>query len=174
MIALCLSLYDWAKFRRTKGAVKLHLRLDHDGYLLCFSLVTDGTVADVKAAQHMDGAPDTIVMDDRGYNDDRLFAQWTDAGVYFVTRMKGSALFEMVEEHAVSQNRNIVKDQTIRLAGTGAPGKCPHLLRLGEAIRENTGDTLLFLTNHHSLGASTIAALYKNRWQIKLFVKALK
>jgi len=95
--------------------------LDHDSYLPCFGLVTDGRVADVKAAWHIAFAPGTIVVDDRGYNDYRLFAEWTDAGVYVVTRMKDNALFEVVEEHAVPQNRNIVNDQTIRLTGTGAP-----------------------------------------------------
>jgi hypothetical protein len=132
VIDLCLSMYDWAKFRRTKGAVKLHLVLDHDGDLPCFGIVTDGTVADVKAAHHMHCAPDTIVVDDRGYHDDRLFAKWMDAGVYFVPRMKANALFERVEEHAVPQNRNIVKDQTLRLIGTGAHDTCPHLLRRGD------------------------------------------
>jgi hypothetical protein len=174
VIDLCLSLYDWAKFRRAKGAVKLHLVLDHDGYLPCFGIITDGKVADVKAAHQMHFAPDTIVVDDRGYNDYRLFAQWTQAGVYFVTRMKDNALFHVVEERAVPQHRNILKDQTIRLVGTGAQEKCPHLLRRVEAIREDTGGTLVFITNHHALGASTIAAIYKDRWQIELFFKALK
>ncbi len=174
VIDLCLSLYDWAKFRRTKGAVKLHLVLDHDGYLPCFGIITDGKVADVKAAHQMHFAPDTIVVDDRGYNDYRLFAKWTEASVYFVTRMKDNTLFEVVEEHAVPQNRNILKDQTIRLTGTGAQEKCPHLLRRVEAVREDTGGILVFITNHHGLGASTIAAIYKDRWQIELFFKALK
>ena len=174
VIDLCLSMYDWAKFRRTKGAVKLHLVLDHEGYLPCFGIITDGKVADVKAAHQMHFAPDTIVVDDRGYNDYRLFAKWTDAGVYFVTRMKDNALFEVVEEREVPQNRNILKDQTIRLTGTGAQNKCPHLLRRIEAIREDTGDILVFITNHHGLGASTIGAIYKDRWQIELFFKALK
>ena len=174
VIDLCLSLYDWAKFRRTKGAVKLHLVLDHDGYLPCFGIITDGKVADVKAAYQMHFAPDTIVVDDRGYNDYRLFAKWTDAGVYFVTRMKDNTLFEVVEDHVVPQNRNILKDQTIRLTGVGAQDKCPHLLRRVEAIREDTGGILVFVTNHHDLGASTIAAIYKDRWQIELFFKALK
>jgi IS4 transposase len=167
-------MYDWAKYRRTKGAVKLHLVLDHDGYLPCFGLVTDGKVADVKAAWQIAFAPGTIVVDDRGYNDYRLFAEWTDSGVFFVTHMKGNAQFEVVEEREPPQNRNILKDQTIRLTGTGAPEKCPHLLRRVEAIREDTGDILIFLTNHHSLGASTIAVIYKDRWQIELFFKALK
>jgi hypothetical protein len=174
VIDLCLSMYDWAKFRRTKGAVKLHLVLDHDGYLPCFGIITDGKVADVKAAHQMHFAPDTIVVDDRGYNDYRLFAKWTDDGVYFVTRMKDNTLFEVVEEHVVPQNRNILKDQTIRLTGVGAQDKCPHLLRRVEVVREDTGGILVFLTNHHGLGASTIAAIYKDRWQIELFFKALK
>lgn len=174
VIDLCLSMYDWAKFRRTKGAVKLHLVLDHDGYLPCFGLITDGKVADVKAAHQIHFAPDTIVVDDRGYNDYRLFAKWTDASVYFVTRMKDNALFEVVEERTPPRNRGVLKDQIIRLTGTGAEGKCPHLLRRVEAIREDTGDLLVFLTNHHTLGASTIAAIYKDRWQIELFFKALK
>lgn len=174
VIDLCLSMYDWAKFRTTKGAVKLHLVLDHDGYLPCFGLITDGKVADVKAAHQMHFAPNTIVVDDRGYNDYRLFAKWTEGGVYFVTRMKDNTLFEVVEEHPVPQNRNILKDQTIRLTGVGAQDKCPHLLRRVEAVREDTGGILVFITNHHGLGASTIAAIYKDRWQIELFFKALK
>ena len=174
VIDLCLSMYDWAKFQRTKGAVKLHLVLDHDGYLPCFGLITDGKVADVKAAWQIDFAPGTIVVDDRGYNDYRLFADWTESGVYFVTRMKDNALFDVVEEREPPQNRNIVKDQIIRLTGSGAQEKCPHLLRRVEAIREDTGETLVFLTNHLGLGASTIAAIYKDRWQIELFFKAIK
>ena len=174
VIDLCLSMYDWAKFRRTKGAVKLHLVLDHDGYLPCFGIITDGKVHDVKAAHQIGFAPGTIVVDDRGYNDYRLFAKWTDASIFFVTRMKDNALFEVVEEREVPKNRNILRDQTIRLTGTGAQEKCPHLLRRIEALREDTGEVLVFLTNHHGLGASTIAAIYKDRWQIELFFKALK
>jgi len=174
VIDLCLSMVDWAQFRRTKGAVKLHLVLDHDGYLPCFGLITEGKVHDVRAAHQIQFAPGTVVVDDRGYNDYRLFAKWTETGVYFVTRMKDNARFEVIEEHAVPQNRNILKDQTIRLTGTGAQDKCPHLLRRVEAVREDTGGILVFLTNHHGLGASTIAAIYKDRWQIELFFKALK
>lgn len=174
MIDLCLSMYDWAKFRRTKGAVKLHLVLDHDGYLPCYGLITDGKVAEVKAAHRMHFAPGTVVVDDRGYNDYRLFARWTDGGIYFVTRMKDNALFEVIEEHEVPKNRNILEDQTIRLSGAGAQDKCAHRLRRIEAIRDDTGATRVFLTNHHGLGTGTVAAIYKDRWQIELFFKALK
>lgn len=174
VIDLCLSMYDWARFRRTKGAVKLHLVLDHDGYLPCFGIITDGKVHDVKAAHQIGFAPGTIVVDDRGYNDYRLFAKWTDAQVYFVTRMKDNALFEVLETRQPPQHRGILRDQTIRLTGVGAQDKCPHLLRRIEALRQDTGEVLVFLTNHHGLGASTIAAIYKDRWQIELFFKALK
>lgn len=174
VIDLCLSMYDWAKFRRTKGAVKLHLVLDHDGYLPCFGIITDGKVHDVKAAHQIGFAPGTIVVDDRGYNDYRLFAKWTDAQIFFVTRMKDNALFEVVDEREPPKNRKILADQTIRLTGVGAPEKCPHLLRRIEAVRDDTGEVLVFLTNHHALGASTVAAIYKDRWQIELFFKALK
>ncbi len=174
VIDLCLSVFDWAKFRRTKGAVKLHLVLDHDGYLPCYGVITEGSVHDVKVAWRIPFPAGTVVVDDRGYNDYRLFAYWTDSGVFFVTRMKDNALYEVVEEHAVPQNRNILRDQTIRLTGAGAQDKCPHLLRRVEAVREDTGETLVFLTNHHGLGASTVAAIYKDRWQVELFFKALK
>jgi len=174
VIDLCLSMYDWARFRRTKGAVKLHLVLDHDGYLPCFGIITEGSVHDVKVAQQIHFAPGTIVVDDRGYNDYRLFAKWTEAGVFFVTRMKDNAQFEVIEEREPPQNRRILRDQTIELSGAGAQEKCPHRLRRIEAVREDTGETLVFLTNYHGLGASTIAAIYKDRWAVELFFKALK
>ena len=136
VIDLCLSMYDWAKFRRTKGAVKLHLVLDHDGYLPCFGIITEGSVHDVKVAQQIHFAPGTIVVDDRGYNDYRLFAKWTEAGVFFVTRMKDNAQFEVIEEREPPQNRRILRDQTIELSGAGAQEKCPHQLRRIEAVRE--------------------------------------
>jgi hypothetical protein len=173
-IDLCLSMYDWAKFCRTKGAVKLHLVLDHDGYLPCFGIITDGKVPDVEAARQIGFARGTIVVDDRGYNDYRLFARWTESGVFFVTRMLANAKFEVLEEREPPRHRNILRDQIIRLTGVGAPEKCPHVLRRIEAVREDTGEVLVFLTNHLSLGASTIAAIYKDRWQIELFFKALK
>jgi hypothetical protein len=92
IIDLCIKLFDWAKFRRTKGAIKLHLVLDHEGYLPSFGVITEGKVSDVKVAHQLSFDPGTVVVDDRGYNDYRLFAKWTEGGVYFVTRMKDNAL----------------------------------------------------------------------------------
>ena len=173
-IDLCLSLYDWAKFRRTKGAVKLHLILDHDGYLLSFAVITDGKVSDVKVAHTLKFDPGTIVVYDRGYNDYLLFGNWTEQGIYFVTRMKDNALFEVVEEKPIPSNRHILKDQIIRLTGLKAEGRCPHLLRRVEFYDEGKKTLLVFLTNNFKLGSTTIAAIYKDRWQIELFFKALK
>ena len=173
VIDLSLSLYDWAKYQHAKGAVKLHLVLDHDGYLPCFGVVTDGKVHDVKVAQGIAFTPGTIVVDDRGYNDYRLFAKWTAQGAFFVTRMKDNAQFEMLQEHQASENSLILGDQTIRLSGARAQDKCPNPLRRIEAVREDTGDILVFLTNNFGLSASTIAAIYKDRWQIELLFDCL-
>lgn len=117
--------------------------------------------------------PPGTIVDNRGYNDYRQFARWTEAGVFFVARLKDNALFEVVEEPPIPEYRNILKDQTIRLTGVGATEKCPHLLRRVEAVREDTGGIPVFLTNHHGLGGSTIVAIYKDRGQIELFFQTL-
>jgi len=175
VIELCASVFDWAKFRRTKGAVKLHLVLDHDGYLPTFAVITEGRKHEVKVAQaalHFD--PGSIVVMDRGYNDYTLLGLWTEEGVFFVTRMKDNAVYDVVEEREVPQHRNILKDQIVRLTGVGAEEKCPHPLRRVEVLNPETGEVFVFLTNNRKLCATTIAALYKERWQIELFFKTLK
>jgi hypothetical protein len=98
IIDLSVTLFDWAKFRRTKGAIKLHLVLDHDGYLPSFALITEGRISDVKIAHHLKFDPGTIVVYDRGYNDFELFGKWTAQGVFFVTRMKENTLYQVVGE----------------------------------------------------------------------------
>lgn len=173
-IDLCLSMYDWAKFTRTKGAVKLHLVLDHDGYLPSFALITDGKVSDVEIARRIEFAPGTIVVEDRGYTDYELYARWTETGVFFVSRLRDNAVFEVLQEREVAPEGIILKDQIIQLSSPHARERCVHLLRRVEAVREDTGEVLVFLTNHHRLAADTIAAIYKERWQIELFFKALK
>jgi hypothetical protein len=173
-IDLCLEMFDWARFRRTKGAIKLHLLLDHDGYLPSFAIITEGNVSDVKVAHQFHFEPGTIVVDDRGYNDYSLWGKWTSQGVYFVTRMKDNALYEVVGETSVPQNRHVLKDELIELRGTKAIEKCPYPLRRIEVEDPETGDILVFLTNHLELGATTIAAIYKDRWEIETFFKALK
>jgi Transposase DDE domain/Domain of unknown function (DUF4372) len=173
-IDLCVSMYDWARFRRTKGAVKLHLVLDHDGYLPRFAVITHGRVHDVAVAQQIDFDAGTIVVDDRGYTDYKLYAKWTEAGVFFVSRMRDNAVFEVIEERQVPEQGHIIKDQVIRFSGKYSREKCPHLLRRVEALRADTGEVLVFVSNHQRLAAKTIAAVFKDRWQIELFFKALK
>jgi len=174
VIDLCLSMYDWAKFRRTKGAVKLHLVLDHDGYLPSFAVITDGKAHEVKVAYLFEFDSGTIVVDDRGYNDYHLFAKWTSEEVFFVTRQKDNAIYTVIEERAVPKNRSVLKDEIILFTGIGAAEKCPYPMRRIEYYHAEKDETLVFLTNNLKLGATTIAAIYKDRWQIESFFKALK
>jgi hypothetical protein len=174
IIDLSVTLFDWAKFRRTKGAIKLHLLLDHDGYLPFFAWITEGKRSDVKIARGLEFPPGTILVYDRGYNDYSLFGQWTAQGVFFVTRMKDKALYEVVGERDVPQNRNILKDELIQLTGPQAEEKCPYPLRRIEVYVPETDEVLVFLTNHLDFGATTVAAIYKDRWQIEIFFKIIK
>ncbi len=173
-IDLSVTLFDWAKFRRTKGAIKLHLVLDHDGYLPSFALITEGKTSDVKIAHHLRFDPGTIVVYDRGYNDFELFGKWSAQGVFFVTRMKENTLYAAVGERTPSPHRNILKDELIELNGYQAQEKCPFPLRRLEFYNAEKKETLVFLTNQLDLNAQTIAAIYKDRWQIEIFFKALK
>ena len=173
-IDLCLSMYDWARFMRTKGAVKLHLVLDHDGYLPKFAVITDGKVSDVEVARQLHFEPGTIVVEDRGYTDYALYAQWTDAGVYFVSRLRANAKFEVLEQRELPPGGAILGDQIIRLTDKYARKNCRHLLRRVVTLHEETGEILQFVTNHCKLAAGSIGAIYRDRWQIELFFKALK
>ena len=173
-IDLSVTLFDWAKFRRTKGAIKLHLLLDHDGYLPTFAVITQGKVADIKVVPEFSFAPGTIVVDDRGYTGYELWGQWTARGVYFVSRIKQNAVYEAVGERPVPQNRYILRDEAIELRGFKAQDKCPYPLRLIEVYDPETREIWVFITNNHDLGATTIAAIYKDRWQIETFFRALK
>jgi len=173
-IDLCLSMYDWARFRRTKGAVKLHLLLDHQGCLPCWALITDGKTHDVRAARLLNFAPGTIVAVDRGYVDYALFAKWTQAGVWFVTRAKDNMDYRVVKRRSVAERGNVIKDEEIVLKGFYARQKCPHRLRRIVVWDEQNEREIVLLTNHMHFAASTVARIYKDRWQIELFFKAIK
>jgi hypothetical protein len=173
-ISLCLSLFPWAKFRRTKGAVKLHLLLDHDGYLPTFAYISNGKKHDVTIARKVPLSPYSIVAMDRGYNDYRLFAYWTENQIFFVTRLKDNADYTVIKERQVPFNRNILADQLIEFNGYEARKKCPHALRKVVVWDKEQNREIVLLTNHLEFGATTISAIYKDRWQIELFFKALK
>jgi IS4 transposase len=173
-ISLCLSLFPWAKFRRTKGAVKLHLLLDHDGYLPTYAYISNGKKHDVTIARQVPLSPYSIVAMDRGYNDYQLFAYWTENQIFFVTRLKDNADYTVVEKRSVPANRNILADELIRFNGYHAQKRCPHILRKVVVWDKDQSREIVLLTNHLEFGSTTISAIYKDRWQIELFFKALK
>jgi hypothetical protein len=173
-IALCLSLFPWAEFRRTKGAVKLHLLLDHEGYFPAYAYISNGKKHDVTIARKVPLPPGSIVTMDRGYNDYKLFAAWTGNGIYFVTRMKDNADYRVVEERTIPITGNVLRDQLVQFNGFYAQRNCPHILRRVVAWDEKNEREVVLLTNHLKFSANTLSAIYKDRWQIELFFKALK
>jgi len=171
---LCLSMFPWAKFRTTKGAVKLHLLLDHDGYLPVFAQLTTGNIHEVNVAHKLSFPKGSIVAVDRGFTDYKLFAKWCRDGVYFVTRMKRNAGFEIVEHREPPKGHNIIMDNIVKLTGFYSAKDCPFLLRHVIVYDPDKDEEIVLLTNHLDFGASTISAIYKDRWQIEIFFKALK
>jgi hypothetical protein len=173
VIDLSLSLFDWAHFRRTKGAVKVHMLLDHDGYLPSFAVVTEGKTSDIKVARRLRFERGTVVVMDRGYIDYEWFVQLTHQGVYFVTRLKDKASFEVIENKPVLPGTNVRKDQIIFFRSKATPDG-EHFFRIVEIWDEEKERSFTFLTNHLSFAATTIAAIYKDRWAVELFFKAIK
>lgn len=174
VIDLAVSLFDWAKFCRTKGAIKLHLLLDHDGYLPSFAVVTEGKTSELKVARTLEFEPGTILVIDRGYIDYDWFARLTRQEVYFVTRMKENAVYVVKKEFQVPQNRNVLKDQLIWFPSQAKAGEEPCLFRRVEIWDPDKQEAIVFLTNLLGFGATTIAAIFKDRWQVELFFKAIK
>jgi hypothetical protein len=173
-IELCLKVFDWAHYKRAKGAVKVHTLLDHQGYLPCWAYISDGKVGDIVAARLLDLVAGAIVVMDRGYNDFSLFGSWCARGIYFVTRMKEGTQYEVVESRESPKGSNVLSDETIRLTGKDADKKCPSLLRRVVVWDEKKEREIVLLTNIFRLSARTIGDIYKDRWQIELFFKALK
>ncbi|PIW59553.1 MAG: IS4 family transposase [Candidatus Omnitrophica bacterium CG12_big_fil_rev_8_21_14_0_65_50_5] len=172
-IDLCLSLYDWAKFRTTKGAVKLHVKLNHAGYLPTFMVMTEGKVHESTIAPSVPLESGDVIVFDRGYNDFAWFKILVDKGVFFVTRLKKNASYKVIERRQ-PKHKNIYSDQTIEFKGFNAHKDCPHRLRRIRSKDPITGKIIVILTNNFSWSANTIAQIYKDRWQIELFFKAIK
>jgi IS4 transposase len=148
--------------------------LDHDDYLPSYVLLTEAKISDVRVAQTLDLNAGSIVAFDRGYNDYALFGRWTKQDVFFVTRLKENAAYEVVESFTGPLPRNILADELIRFTGAQALKDCPCLLRrvvVWDAANERE---IVLLTNLLHFGPTTIAALYKDRWEIELSFKALK
>ena len=172
-IALSLSMFDWAQYKRSKGAVKLHLVLDHDGYLPQYGVISDGKEADISAAKKMSFMPGTMLVFDRGYADYNWWLSLGQQKVFFVSRLKDKADYEVMEERTVPEKGNVLKDEVIVLFKLAAEDKECFLRRI-EVWVEEKQETMVFVTNNLQLAASTIAAIYKERWAIELFFKALK
>ena len=155
-ITLCLDLFPWATFRRAKGGVKAHVLLDHDDYMPSYVFITEGNKSDVRVAQSLDLNEGSIVAIDRGYVDYGLFGKWTGRGVFFVTRLKEGAVYDVVESAAGPLPRNILADEQIRLTGfqaakglpaSSAPGSG---LGRGKRARDHTAhQSPEFRTHHH-------------------------
>jgi len=173
-IDLCLSLHDWAKFRTTKGGIKLHLKYDHSGYIPSFAVITNAKVNDMKAARLIPYKKGDVVVFDRGYNDYELFATYYTKGIYFITRLKKNAKYKVIERRSVKKYKNISSDQIIEFTGFYSKQKCPLRLRRIRVKDPETGKYIVLLTNHLTWSVKTIASIYKERWQIEIFFKTMK
>jgi hypothetical protein len=172
-IDLCAAMFDWARFTRTKGAVKLHLLLDHDGHLPRYSVITDGKTSDIEVARCLELPAGSIVVFDRGYNDYLWFTELTLFDVGFVTRMKEGSLYQLTESR-MARGRGVVRDEiiSVRTKQYEVDEKPVRLRRIEFVDAE--GKEYVFLTNRLDLAAATIAEIYRQRWQIELFFKAIK
>jgi putative transposase len=173
-IDLCLSVFPWAVFRTTKGAIKLHVGLNHAGYLPEFVTITEGKNHDVTVGRTLEFPKGSIVVIDKGYNDYEWYKQLTDKGIFFVTRLKTNAKYRIVCRRSVLKSKGLICDQTIEFTGIQTAKKGPIQLRRIAYRDAQTGKRYVFLTNNFTLAARTIADIYKARWQVELFFKWIK
>jgi len=174
VITLCVSMFPWAKYQRSKGGVKLHVLLDNADYMPVFVSITDARTYETRQVNLLKLTPGSIVVMDKAYTDYSLFGRWTEEGVFFVTRMRDNAVYEVVSQKQVPQNRNILSDEVILLTGKRAMDNCPHCLRRVAVWDAENETELVLLTNNFDFGASTISEIYRERWQIEVFFKTLK
>ena len=173
VVTLCLKMFPWATYSRQKGAVKLHFTLDHAGYLPEAMVVTTGAYSELTVLRRRSYARGTILVMDRGFVDFGWFGQLNQNGVVFVTRIKTDTRYEVVERRPVGSGSGVISDEIIRLTSPATRKRYPQTLRL-VTIETEQGEQLGFLTNQMTLAASTIAEIYKDRWQIEVFFKLIK
>ena len=173
-VDLCLSMFPWAKFKQTKGAVKLHVGIDHGGYLPTFVRITDGKRSDIEAARVLEVPRGSLVVADRAYVDFAWLKHLNTQGISLVTRMKKGIRYAVRERRAVKPRQGLTSDQIIVLTSTHGTKRYPGALRRIGYRDAETGKHYVFLTNNFDLSAKTIADIYKARWQIELFFKWIK
>lgn len=173
VVSLCLSLFPWASFRRTKAGLKLHTLLNHGGYLPAFVAITPAREPEVKKVRALNLPKGSIVVEDLGYTDYAWYGHLTAQKIFFVTRQKRTARYRVLESRPVKASLGLVSDETIRLTGIKAR-ECPQPLRRIVYRDPKTGKVYVFLTNHFRLAAKTIADIYQERWQIEIFFPFIK
>lgn len=174
LIKLCLSLFDWATFRKTKGAVKLHVKLNHSGYIPTFAVMTTGKVHEQRVAPQFPMEKGDVYAFDRAFHDFAWLADLCRRGIIFVTRLKSNSAYRIVERHPERKNDLIKADQLIEFSGFYSHENLPFRLRRVVARDPETGKKVALLTNQLTWAPSTIAAVYKDRWQIEIFFKTIK
>ena len=173
-IDLCLGLYDWAKFRKTKGGIKVQVKLNHSGYIPEFVTVTEAKRHEAKELPKLRLKSGDVVVFDRGFTNYKQFAKYCMEGIYFVTRLKKNADYRVVERRDVSKYEHISSDQIIEMKGFYSKKKCPVRLRRIRVKDPETGKYIVLLTNQMQWAPTTVAAVYKDRWQIEIFFKTIK
>ena len=173
-IDLCLTLFPWARFRRRKGAVKLHTLLDLRGNIPCFINVSEGSVHEVNVLDELTLEPGAYYVMDRGFVDFARLHRFALAQSFFVVRAKDNLDYRVIESRPVDRNRGLRADQTIKLRGRLSRRRYPSALRRVSFTDAVSGNHLVFLTNNFTLAALTITKLHKARWQVELFFKWIK
>ena len=175
-ISLCLSIFDWAKYKRAKGAVKMHTLLDFDGNLPSYVNITDGKTADNKGAYEVPLLKGSVIVADRFYNDLYLLNLWDSKGVYFVVRHKENIQYTVIKENELPQNRHehILKDEIIELKNKSSKEKYSKKLRRVAVWDDLNQQVIELITNHMTWAANTIGELYKSRWNVEIFFRDIK